>query len=76
MAVVPVEVTGDGVVIVHCTRVGDIADECIDIRFVGSEPRGIKVPDYSGSVDEITVVEMVVVVIGVSEISTRVASRV
>jgi hypothetical protein len=55
MAVIPVEHTVDGEVVVEGGGIGDVADEAIDIRGVGREPGWIKVTDYSGRIDEVSV---------------------
>lgn len=76
VAVVPVEHAADGEVGVVRGRVGDVADKGVDEVFVLREPGGVEIADDGGGVDEIAVVEVVIVVVGVSEVSVWVAGDV
>jgi hypothetical protein len=68
--VVPVEVSVYWVVRIEKGGVGDVADKTVDPGFVLERPVGIEMADEGGSVDEVAVVEVVIVVICVSEVST------
>jgi hypothetical protein len=68
--VVPVEHAGDGEEVIFRTRVGNVADERVDVVFVVGQPSWIQIADDCCGVDEIPVVEMMVVVVGVSEVGS------
>lgn len=73
---VPIERAGEGEVRICGDRVRSVADEHIHPIFVRRNPGWIKVSNHSGGVDEIAVVEVVVVVVGVAEIKAGVAGEV
>ena len=59
--------------VIFCRWIGDVTDERVDIILIRSQPSRVEVLDNGSSVDEVAVVEIVVVVIGVSEIDAGVA---
>lgn len=67
---VPVEHPGDEEKVVFRTGVGNVADERVDIIFVVGQPSWIQIADDCSGVDEIPVVEMMVVVVCVSEVDS------
>jgi hypothetical protein len=70
--VVPVEHTVDGEVWIGGGGVSDVAYESVDIVLIRWEPGWVKVTDNSGCVDEVSKVEVVVIVICVAKINTRI----
>lgn len=64
VAVVPVEVAGDGEEGVEGRGVGDVADEGVDVGGVGGEPGWVEVADDGGGVDEVPVAVRWVSLIG------------
>ena len=79
VAVIPVESAEGGEVRVERGgRVGDVANERVDVGEVGCRrsPGGVQVGEHGARVDEVAVVEVVVVVVGVAEVDARVAGGV
>jgi len=74
--VIPIKVPGNGEVVIFTAWIGDISHERVNIVLVCWKPCRVEVADDGGSVDEIAIVEMVVVVVCVSEIDIRVACNV
>ena len=76
VSVVPVEAARDGEVWVVRGWVAGVPDEGVDPVLVGGQPGWIEVGDDAGGVDEVRPVEVVIVVVRVSEIVSTVSSHV
>lgn len=76
VSMVPVKGSGNGEVWVQGRRVGSVTDQGIDVVFVSGEPRRVEVADDSGGQNEVAIVEMVVVVIGIAKVYTSIACNV
>jgi hypothetical protein len=68
MAMIPIKISADREVIICGRRVGNISDKRIDKIFVVSDPGWVQISNYSCSIDEISIMEMMIVVICISEI--------
>jgi hypothetical protein len=55
VAVVPVEIAGDGEIGVGRGGVGAVTDESVYPGAVGGEPGRVEIADYGGGVDEVAV---------------------
>ena len=72
----PVKAPPDGEVLVPRAGVCDVADEHVDVGLVGADPRRVQVPDDGRRVDEVTPVEVVVVVQRVAKVDAVVSCHV
>jgi hypothetical protein len=69
VAMVPIEIARYWEELILRARVGNVADESVDVVLVGGNPRWIEVADHGSTVYEVAIMEMVVVVICVAEVS-------
>lgn len=70
---IKIEHTREGKQIVLCAWIRGIADEGVDPILVEREPGGVEVSYDSGGVDEITIVEMMIVIECVAEVLEGIA---
>ena len=71
---IPVEVAEFWEVLVLPRRIGDIPHHCVDVfHILLGEPAWVKMANDSGSVDEVAIMEVVIVVEGVAKIRAVVA---
>jgi len=73
MTMIPIEHPADGEVVICGAWIGNISNESVDKIFVGCEPIWIKIAYYSCCVDKISIVKVMIVVVGVTEVGSRVA---
>lgn len=70
---IPIEVPVDREEVILCGWVGDVTRKCVDIGFVSCKPARIKVPDHGSRIDEVSIMEVMIVVVSISEISASIA---
>lgn len=74
MTIVPVEPSVDWEVRVFAAWIGGIANHSIDIVLVAGKPLRVKVANVTCCQNKVGKVEMVVVVVGISEVRSRITS--
>lgn len=70
VAVVPIETSPDGEVLVTAARVRIITNKRVDVGLVGSKPFAIHSANIGGSEDMVAIMEMVIIVVGISKVGS------
>ena len=76
VTVVPVEHSGYRKVVVFRGRIGNVADESVNVILIRLQPAGIQVTNYGSGIDEVSIMEVMIVVIGVPKVGESITGHV
>jgi hypothetical protein len=72
VAVIPIKASPNREQLVLRAGVCNVTNQCVDISLVGENPRGVQVSNDGRRIDKVPVMKMMVVVVGISKVSSRV----